>query len=84
MRRRPMPSLRDPKLGVLAVSPAYLAGDRVLPPSRTIRHCTIYNATMHFGLGSTAFLYAMCNQKSICDVSEPCPVWGHRLIGPND
>ena len=30
MRRRPMPSLRDPKLGVLAGSLAYLAGDRVL------------------------------------------------------
>jgi hypothetical protein len=26
----------------------------------------VYNATMHFGLRSTAFLYAMCNQKSIC------------------
>ncbi len=29
MRRRPIPSLGDPKLGVVAVSAAYLAGDRV-------------------------------------------------------
>jgi hypothetical protein len=25
----------------------------------------------------------MRNEESICDVSEPCPVRGHRLIGPN-
>ena len=84
MRRRPMPSLRDPKLGVLAVSPPYLADDRVLPSSGAIRHCTIYDATMHSGWGSTAFQYAIRNQKSICDGSERCPVRGHPLIGPND
>jgi hypothetical protein len=39
---------------------------------------------MHFGLDATAFLYAMRNQNSICDVFELCPVRGHRLIGPND
>jgi hypothetical protein len=55
VRPRPMPSLRDPKLGVLAVSPAYLAGGRVLPSSWTIRQGAISNATVHFGSGSTAF-----------------------------
>ena len=80
----PMPSRRDPKLGLLAVFLAYLAGDRILPSSRTICHRTNYNATPHFGLASTAFLYVMRNQKSIRDMSEPCPVRGHRLIGPSD
>jgi hypothetical protein len=79
--RRPMLSLQDPKLGVLAVSPAYrqvAAYFRQSGPYVTVRD----NA---FSLWSQPhFLYTMRNQKSICAVFEPCPVRGRRLIGPND
>ena len=57
----------------------YLAGDHVLPSKRTIRHCTIYNATIILILGATAFLYAIATKTRSQDVSEAYG-WGHRLM----
>jgi hypothetical protein len=64
-----MPSPRDPKLGVLAMSPA---GDRVLPVE--LDHTSLYDlqhdTAFRFGLNRILICDAQ-PKKSICDVSEP-------------
>jgi hypothetical protein len=80
VRRRPMPSLRDSKLGVMAVSLAYLqviAYFRRPGPYVTVRYDLQRDSAFRFGLNR--ILICAANQKSICDVSEPMSGSGTSL-----